>query len=152
MEAEMEQTQQFRGNHGIKKIPERLQTDEGSGLRANAHACKASQWALQHAGDHLRRANRDLGELAAFIAASLTTVTAIEAVINIAVGKVGLAPEILLVAFDVYIAFLAGIFVLGALRFLVVMRRRNRAEKEMDQAKRGIYEFCPTEDWAKLRE
>jgi hypothetical protein len=152
MEAEMEQTQQFRGNHGNKKLPERLQQDEVSGLRANVHACRSSQWTLQHAGDRLRRANRDLGELAAFIAASLTTVTAIEAVINIAVGKVGLEPNILQLAFDLYIGFLAGIFILGALRFLIVMRRRARAEKEMDRAKRGIYEFCPTEDWTKLRE
>lgn len=137
----MEQTKQFRANHGNQQFP-----------RANVHACKASQWALHQAEDHLRRANRDLGELAAFIAASLTTVTAIEAVINIAVEKIGLSTGILHTAFDVYIGFLAGILILGAIRFGVVMRRRARAEKEMDRAKRGIYEFCPTEDWAKLEE
>jgi hypothetical protein len=152
MEVEMEQTKQFRANHGNRQFPDGSRMDEVTGLRANVHACKASQRNLQLAGDHLARANRDLGELAGFIAASLTTVTAIEAVINIAIDKIGLATEILHMAFDVYIGFLAGILIVGVLRFGVVMRRRARAEKEIDQAKKGIYEFCPTEDWTKLEE
>lgn len=148
----MEQTKQWRSNHGRGQISEGSRIENVPGLRANAHACKASQRDLQLAKDHLGRANRNLGELAAFIAASLTTVTAIEAVINIAVDRIGLDPEILHLAFEIYIGLLAGILILGFLLFAVVLRRRAQAEKEMDRAKKGIYEFCPTEDWSKHEE
>jgi cytochrome c biogenesis protein CcdA len=149
MEVEMEQTNQFRANHRSMTLPETVQPNESL---ASIHACKASQRGLQQANDHLRRANRDLGELAGFIAASLTTVTAVEAVINIAVDKIGLQKDILQVAFDTYIGFLIAILVLGVLRFGIVMRRRAQAEREMDRAKRGIYEFCPVPQWPKAEE
>lgn len=152
MEVEMEQTKQLRANHGTRPFPERSLLDEAPEVLAYTHACKASQHALEQADVHLRRANRDLGELAGFIAASLTTVTAIEAVINIAIEKIGLPTEILHTAFDIYIGFLAGILILGALRFGAVMRRRARAEKEIDQAKRNIYKFCPMPQQHKVEE
>ena len=148
----MEQTKKFRANHGTIPFPERSLPDDEPELLAHAHACKASQHALEQASDHLRRANRDLGELAGFIAASLTTVTAIEAVINIAIDKIGLPAEILHMAFDLYIGFLAAILILGVLRFGVVLRRRARAEKELDLAKRAIYKFCPLPQQHKAEE
>jgi len=114
------------------------------------HACKSSQRILQQAGDRLSRANRDLGETAAFLAASLTTVTAIEAVINIATEKIGIPKEILQIAFkDLAVLFL-GILVWGVVRAHNAIQRRARAEQDIDQAKRGIFEFCPTEQWPKL--
>lgn len=148
----MEQTKQFRGNHGTRTFPDTVLPDEAPEVLAHTHACKASQHALEQASDHLRRANRDLGELAGFIAASLTTVTAIEAVVNIAIDKIGLPTEILHTAFDLYIGLLAGILILGTLRFGVVMRRRARAEKEIDHAKRSIYKFCPMPQQHKAEE
>jgi len=63
-------------------------------LKAEGHACKASLRGHQQARDHLKRAERDLGETAAFIAASLTTVTAIQAAVGTlgtAQGRVGAA-------------------------------------------------------------
>ena len=125
----MEQTKQLRANHGTRPFPERSLLDEAPEVLAYTHACKASQHAL-----------------------SLTTVTAIEAVINIAIEKIGLPTEILHTAFDIYIGFLAGILILGALRFGAVMRRRARAEKEIDQAKRNIYKFCPMPQQHKVEE
>lgn len=148
----MEQINQFQVSRGNGQSSVGSRIEEAAGLRAHAHACKASQRDLQLASDHLRRANRDLGELAAFIAGSLTTVTAIEAVINIAVDGIGLPTSLLHLAFEIYIGFLVAILVLGVFRFAVVMRRRARAEKEMDRAKRGIYEFCPVDEWSKHEE
>jgi hypothetical protein len=152
MEVEMEQVSQFKDNHRARQFPKELPTEAVQDLRADAHACKAYQRELQQASDHLRRANRDLGELAAFIAASLTTITAVEAVINIAVDKIGLEKATLQTAFDIYIGFLVAILILGAFRFGVVMQRRSRAERELDHAKKGIYTFCPTEQWLKREE
>ena len=148
----MEQINQFQVNRGNGQSSAGSRIEEVTGLRAHTHACKASQRDLQLATDHLGRANRDLGELTAFIAGSLTTVTAIEAVINIAVDRIGLATSILHLAFDIYIGFLVAILILGVLRFGVVMRRRARAEKAIDRAKRGIYEFCPVEEWSTREE
>jgi len=116
----------------------------------NAHACKISKRFLQEADDQLSRANRDLGETAAFLAASLTTVTAIEAVINIATERIGIPREILQIAFkDLAVLFL-GILVWGVIRAHNAIQRRARAEQDIDQAKRGIFEFCPTDQWPKL--
>ena len=148
----MEQTNQFGGNHQSNAFPKEFRLEEVQGLRVGPHACKGSKRALHEANDHFRRANRDLGELAAFILASLTTVTAMEAVINIAVSKLELKKDMIWVAFDLYIGFLVAILVLGAIRFGVVMHKRARAEKEIDQAKRAVYEFCPTEQWPKPEE
>jgi hypothetical protein len=152
MEVDMEQINQFQVNRGNGQASAGSRIEEVAGLRAHAHACKVSQRDLRLATDHLGRANRDLGELAAFIAGSLTTVTAIEAVINIAVDRIGLSSVILHLAFEIYIGFLVAIFILGILRFGVVMWRRARAEKAMDRAKRGIYEYCPTEEWSTREE
>lgn len=116
------------------------------------HACKASRRGYQQASDRLRRANRDLGETAAFIAASLTTVTAIQAVISIANDKLGLSRDILQLAFNGYIGIFILILLVGAVRANNALRRRAKAEKEIDQAKKGIFEFCPTEQWPKLEE
>jgi hypothetical protein len=79
-------------------------------------------------------------------------VTAIVAVINIAVDRIGLATEILHLAFEMYIGLLAGILILGFLLFAVVLQKRTRAEKEMDRAKKGIYEYCPVEEWSAREE
>lgn len=147
----MEQTNEFRTNYA-ERFAEKFWLEESLKSKGNIYACRDSQRRLQEANNHLRRANRDLGEVAAFIAASLTTVTAVEAVINIAVDKIGLAREVLQVAFDGYIAFLAAILILGTFHFATVMLRRARAEKEIDQAKKRIYEFCPIEQWPKLEE
>lgn len=148
----MEQTTLFRTNHGTRQISEPLPEQELQGSRVSFHACKASQRGFQQASDRLRRANRDIGEAAAFLAASLTTITAVEAVINLAVGTLGLEESILQVAFDIYIAFLIAILVLGVLRFAVVLSRRARAEKEVDQAKQAIYQFCDVGQWPKTEE
>ena len=118
----------------------------------DGHACKASRRAYEQACDHLRRAERDLAETAAFIAASLTTVTAIQAVISIAKDQLELSKEILQLAFQGYGAVFAVILLLGAIRIRGAMQRRTQAEKEIDQTKRGIFEFCPIEQWPKPEE
>ncbi len=148
----MEQTTLFRANHGTTQISEQYAEHVSPGLRVNVHACKASQRGFQQASDRLRRANRDLGEAAAFLAASLTTITAVEAVINLAVDKLHLDEAILRLAFDSYIAFLIGILVLGVLRFTIVLSRRAKAEKEVDQAKQSVYQYCDVGQWPKAEE
>jgi len=60
-----------------------------------AHAHKAWRRLYLEARDHFRQADRDLGETAAFVAASLTTATAIEAVMTVANDKLGLSKSIL---------------------------------------------------------
>lgn len=113
--------------------------------KADSHACRAYQHVYQQARDHLRRAERDLAETAAFIAGSLTTVTAIQAVITVANDKLELSKNVLQMAFQGYVTVFLLILVLGALRVRTAMRRRTQAEKEMDQAKKGMFVFCPTE-------
>ena len=117
--------------------------------KAEIHACKASRRGYQQARDHLRRAERDLGETAAFIAASLTTVTAIQAVITVAKDKLELSKDILQLAFQGYVGIFLLILLLGALRVRNAIRRRTQAEREIDQTKKAIFEFCPTEQWPK---
>ena len=148
----MEQTKLFRSNNGVNQFPRNFQQGEKQEPLVNARACKASQLSLEQANDRLKRANRDLGETAAFIAASLTTVTAVEAVINIAVDKIGLSKQILQTAFDGYIAIIVLIFVWGLVRTRDALHKRARAEKEIDQAKRGIYEYCSIERLPKPEE
>ena len=115
-------------------------------------ACRISKRSFQQAQDRLKRANRDLGETAAFMVALITTVTAIEAVINIADSKIHIAPEYLKMAFDLYIALLGFILIAGALRSCGAILRRSQAEREIDQAKKGVFEFCPGDDWLKTEE
>jgi hypothetical protein len=148
----MEQTNQFQNNHRTQQFIEQFHMDEGLSSKGNQFACRDYHRVLEEANDQFRRANRDLGEVAAFIAASLTTVTAVEAVINIADGKMGFSPNFLRMAFDGYIALLAAIFILGSLRFAYVMYKRTEAEKEMDKAKKGIYRFCQINEWPKPEE
>jgi len=146
----MEQINQVRTNHRSSLVGQVL--DESQPTRGRVHACRVSQRGLQQAHDQLTRANRDLGETAAFIAASLTTITAVEAVINIAIDKIGLSKDILQVAFNVYLLAFALIFIWGAVRAQSAMHKRARAEREIDQAKKGIFEFCPEDQWPKLEE
>lgn len=147
----MEQTTLLRSN-GIRQLSEQVPVQDVQGLRASAHACKASQRGFQQANDRLRRANRDIGEAAAFLAASLTTITAVEAVINLASGTLHLQENILKLAFDLYIVFLFAILTAGVLRFAVVLNRRAQAEKEVDEAKQAVYRFCEIEQWPKAEE
>ena len=144
----MEQINQFRINHGTQKA----QPEENHPSKARIHACKASQRGYQLACDRLKRAERDLAETAAFIAASLTTVTAIQAVISLARDKLELSKEILQLAFQGYVAIFLLIFVLGALRIRGAIRRRTQAEKEIDETKKGIFEFCEPPQWPKPEE
>jgi len=148
----MEQTIQERTNHGTQRLAEYPHLEENLQSKGRIHACKASRRGYQQASDRLRRANRDLGETAAFIAASLTTVTAIQAVISVANDKLGLSREILQLAFNSYIAVFILILLLGALRINGALRRRAQAERDIDQTKKGIFEFCPLDQWPKLEE
>jgi len=116
------------------------------------HACRISQRSYQKAQDHFKRANRDLGETAAFMLALTTTVTAIEAVINIADTKIHLPETYLRTAFDIYLILFISILILGGLRSLGAIQRRSEAEKELDLAKKGIFDHCPEEQWSKHEE
>lgn len=142
----MEQVKEFRGNHSGEKI--RLVGSQQS--IARTHACKGSQRSYRHARDLLKRAERDLAETAAFIAGSLTTVTAVQAVITLARKELELPMELLQWAFQGYVVVILLIFFLGAVRVRSAIRRRAQAEKELDQAKKGIIEFCGTDQWPKL--
>ncbi|HLO13246.1 MAG TPA: hypothetical protein VK206_00340, partial [Anaerolineales bacterium] len=139
---------QLRANYGMQKTQE----EENHLPKAKTHACKASQREYQLARDRLQRAERDLAETAAFIAASITTVTAIQAVISLARDKLELSREILQLAFQSYVALFVLILLFGALRIRDAIQRRTRAEKDMDQTKKGIFEFCDTPEWPKLEE
>jgi hypothetical protein len=144
-------------NESIEVEMERLNTrpltfDENYRSRADSHACKAYRHVYQQARDHLRRAERDLAETAAFIAASLTTVTAIQAVITVANDKLELSKEILQLAFQGYVAVFLLILLLGAVRVRNAIRRRSQAEKEIDQAKKGMFIFCPIDQWPMIDE
>ena len=41
---------------------------------------------------------------------------------------------------------------LGAVRVSHAMRKRTRAEREIDQTRKGIFEFCEPEQWQKSEE
>src|SRR5215211_3515713 len=145
MEIEMERT-----NHDKIRPPVKMLTvGQNHSSRADGHACKASLRGYQQARDHLKRAERDLAETAAFIAASLTTVTAIQAVITVARDKLELSKEILQLAFQGYAAVFLLILVLGALRVSHAIRRRTQAERDIDQTRKGIFEFCEPDQWHK---
>lgn len=131
---------------------ERNPSSENYKTKAITHACKAYRRGYQQANDRLKRADRDLGETVAVIAASLTAVTAVEAVINIAHNKIGLPSIFPFVTFYVYMAALVVILVWGVLRSRNALRRRTQAEKEVDQAKMGIFEFCLGEHWPRMEE
>jgi hypothetical protein len=147
MEIEMETTSQFGTNHQAERVLEQSLKSRG-----NVHACRASQRDFQQARDRLKRANRDVGETAAFLAASLTTVTAIQAVISLANKELELSREILQLAFLVYIAVFVLLLVLGTLRVAHALHRRARAEREIDRTKKGIFDFCSVEEWPGIEE
>jgi hypothetical protein len=145
MEVEMEQIEQLRANYRMQKTLE----NENDLPKAKTHACKASQREYQLARDRFQRAERDLAETAAFIAASITTATAIQAVISLARDKLELSKEILGLALQSYVALLVLILVFGALRINGAIRRRTQAEQDMDQNKKGIFEYCDSPEWPK---
>lgn len=116
------------------------------------HACRASQRTFQQARDRLKRANRDLGETAAFIAATLTSATAIQAVISLAEDKLSLPPSFMQLAFAIYILVIGLLVVIGVLRGAHALHRRKQAERQLDQAKKSIFDFCPVEEWAKAED
>ena len=113
----------------------------------NKRARKAYMRLYHHACDQFKRADRDLGETAAFVAASLTTATAIEAVMTVANDKLGLSKDILQEGFYVYIGIFLLILLYGFIRGRRAIRRRAKAEKQIDQAKEGIFRYCPDEQW-----
>ena len=134
-------------NYGKDRAGAAYQRLQANQSKAQLHACKASQRSYQQASDRLRRAKRDLGETVALVAASLTTVTAVQAVINLARDRLDLSTQVLQLAFQGYVAVFILIFLLGGLRAASAIRRRTQAEREVDQAKKGILEFCPMDQW-----
>jgi hypothetical protein len=140
------QKTRVRKPNGQEKV-EFVQPKEIRPPRGEVHACKASRRGYQLARDHLKRADRDLGETAAFIATSLTTVTAVQAVISIAKDQLALSNLVLQLAFHGYIGTIILILLLGFFRARSVMQRRARAEREIDLSKKGIFEFCPMQEW-----
>jgi hypothetical protein len=146
-------TQKVRITHPKRQErAEFVEPKEGEQPLSKVHACEASWRGYQLARDRLKRADRDLGETAAFIAASLTTVTAIQAVISIAKEQLALSNQVLQLAFVGYIAIFIMILLLGVFRSRSAMQKRARAEQDIDQAKKGIYVFCPLDQWQKLEE
>ena len=129
----------------------KAQFDEGQSV-GRVHACRASQREYQQARDRLKRANRDLGETAAFIAATLTSATAIQAVITFAEAKLVLPPSVPQLAFTIYILVIIGLVVLGVGRGAHALLRRKQAERLIDRTKKGIYDFCSVEEWPKGEE
>ena len=128
---------------------QRLQHNES---KAKMHACKASQRGYQQARDHLRRAKRDLRETTTFLIASITTVTAIQVVISVARGSLNLSGDIFEWTLQIFIAVLFLLLLLGGGRIGSALRRRTRAEQEVDQARKGIFEFCPRDLWPETEE
>ncbi len=120
--------------------------------KGDDHACRASWREYQQARDALKRADRDLGETVGFLVASLTTVTAIQAVITIGLDKLGLPSATLLVAFQAYLAVFLLVLLLGCARATRAMLRRARAEREIDRTKKGVVQFCPIDQWTQLAE
>ena len=151
--AEVWVPERIQKTNPISRRPiEHIQLGENQPSKAKIHACKASQRSYQQAIDRLKRADRDLGETAAFIAASLTTVTAVQAVISVAKDKLELSQDVLQLAFHGYIVAFILILLLGAVRGRSAIRRRAQAEMDIDQSKKGIFEYCPMDQWPKLEE
>jgi hypothetical protein len=141
----MEQVNYLRANHETQKAAEQ----ELHPPKARVHACRSSRHAFQQACDHLKRAERDLAETAAFIVASLTTVAAVQAVVAFVQEKLGLSTGVLLLVFLSFLGIFIFVFMLGVLRISSAIRRRTKAEREIDQTKRAIFEFCQEDEWPK---
>lgn len=148
----MEYINQFGTNHQAERAAEKFQLEQTLKSKGNVHACRASQRDFQQARDRLNRANRDLGETAAFLVASLTTVTAFQAVISLANKELALSLDVLQSAFLVYIVVFVLLLVLGTLRVANALHRRTEAEREIDRTKKGIFDFCSVEEWSKVEE
>lgn len=165
----MEQVNFFKKDNGFEKIAgqanawgsevqafqrsdAKVHPNEYQQTVGRLHACRASQREFQQARDRLKRANRDLGETAAFIAATLTTATAVQAVIGFAHDQLGLPREFLQLGFLGYILVIVLIVGFGTLRVASAMYRRKRAERELDRSKKGIFDYCPLEEWPKAEE
>jgi len=140
------------GDHIRRRIDPNVQRDESQQSVGFNHARKAYRRLYQQACDQFKRADRDLGETAAFVAASLTTATAIEAVMTVANDKLGLSKDILQEGFYVYIGIFVLILLYGVLRGKRAIQRRAKAEKEIDEAKEGIFRYYPDEQWPKFEE
>jgi len=147
MEVEMEQTNYSRMYPAPSSKPA---VGENHQSKADMRACKVSRHAFQQACEQLKRAERDLAETAAFMVTSLTTVTAIQAVIAIAKTDLQLSTEVLRLTFLGYTVIFSLIFILGALRIRAAIRRRTKAEREIDQTKRAVFEYCSPDQWPKL--
>jgi hypothetical protein len=76
----------------------------------------------------------------------------VQAVISLARDKLELSKEVLQLAFQGYVVVFILIFLLGALRVRWAIRRRTQAEKEIDQTKKGIFEFCDLPQWPRPEE
>lgn len=126
-----------------------LTFDANHRSKADIRACKTYRQDYEQARDHLRRAERDLAETAAFMAGSLTTATAVQAVITLARKELELPMDLLQWAFQGYVAVFLLIFLLGGLRVRNAIQRRTQAERAIDQSKKGMSEFCPTDQWIK---
>jgi hypothetical protein len=140
------------GDNILRQFDSNTRQNENQQTIGRLHACRASHREFQRARDRLKRANRDLGETAAFIAASLTTATAIQAVISIANDKLESSRGILQMAFNTYVVIFVLILVLGAFRATSAIRRRAKAEKDIDQTKKWIFDYCPMDEWPKVEE
>jgi len=139
-------SQKIREKNGKKQVDHNRLENQYQTL-ADKHASRSYRHLYHHASDQFKRADRDLGETAAFIAASLTTATAIEAVMTVANDKLGLSKEILQEGFSVYIGVILLIILFGVVRGKRTLQKRASAEKEIDQAKVGIFRSSPDEQW-----
>jgi hypothetical protein len=145
MEVEMERT-----NHDRVRLSDKiLNFDQNQQTKAEIYACKVSLREYQKARDHLKRAERDLGETAAFIISALTTATAIQAVIAFVEDKLQLSTEVLRFAFMSYITIFILLFLLGTLRISIAIHRRAKVEREIDQTKRAMFDHCSQDQWPK---
>jgi hypothetical protein len=147
----MEQTN-LAGKNFQTTDPQAFQPVENRPSPGINHTLKTYRLLYLQARDQFKRAERDLGETAAFVAAALTTATAIQAVITVANDKLQLGKEVLQEGFYIYIAVFALIFICGALRCGIAIKRRAKAEKEIDKARQGIFQYSPPDQWPKFEE
>ena len=67
--------------------------------------------------------------------------------ITVARDKLELSRDILQLAFQGYVAVFLLILLLGTLRVSHAIRRRTLAERDIDQTRKGIFEFCDPNQW-----
>ena len=129
------------------KPVEYIRREENQQTLGEKHAIRTYRRLYLHACDQFKRADRDLGEIAAFVAASLTTATAIEAVMTVANDKLELSKNVLQEGFYVYIGIFLLILLYGVIRGRKAIQNRSNAEKEIDKAKEGLFRYLPAEQW-----